>query len=191
MNNIEQQLQGELSRGTSKSGSDNFLMYLANKFSSSNFIKIKNPFKHSTGWTYVDLREQVVEENKQKQIYRVTPGEGKMRVLEVGEEVVVPGWEAYIALNRLFNEYAQTTGSSIITILNSTEEREKFLDKAFLGVLDPMTQEFMKDGVVVAKKQSTGHGKKAAVKIASDPDQKPVIQLTDDLGFADSKKPKN
>ena len=187
MNNIEQQLQSELSRSTSKSGSDNFLMYLADKFSSSDFIKIKNPFKYSTGWTYVDPKEQVIEENKQKQIYRVTPGEGKMRVLEVGEEVVVPGWEAYIALNRLFNEYAQTTGGSIITILNSTEEREKFLDKAFLGVLDPMTQEFVKDGVVVAKKQSTGRGKKTAVKTSSDPDQKPVIQLTDELGFAKEK----
>nr|DAQ65752.1 MAG TPA: hypothetical protein [Caudoviricetes sp.] len=191
MNNIEQQLQSELSRSTSKSGSDNFLMYLADKFSSSDFIKIKNPFKHSTGWTYVDPKEQVVEENKQKQIYRVTPGEGKMRVLEVGEEVVVPGWEAYIALNRLFNEYAQTTGSSIITILNSTEEREKFLDKAFLGVLDPMTQEFVKNGVVVAKTRSASRGKRSTANTASDPDQKPVIQLTDDLGFADSKKSKN
>ena len=103
----------------------------------------------------------------------------------------MPGWEAYIALNRLFNEYAQTTGSSIITILNSTEEREKFLDKAFLGVLDPMTQEFVKNGVVVAKTRSTSRGKRSTANTASDPDQKPAIQLTDDLGFADSKKPKN
>ena len=104
MNDIEQQLQRELSQSSASSnGSENFLIYLSKKFNSTDYVKIKNPFDHKTGWAYVDPKEQRVESNPQKQIHRVYPGENKLRILAAGEEVVVPGWEAYLGLNRMFN----------------------------------------------------------------------------------------
>ncbi len=108
-------------------------------FNPDDYVTVKNPFDHLTGWAYVDPAEEV-NERPDKTTKRTTFGKPKTRVLKVGESIVIHGWEAYIALGRMFKEYAQSKGESIIIVLSSQHEIEKFLEKAYGGVFDPNAQ---------------------------------------------------
>ena len=105
-------------------------------FKPGDYVTIANPFDHETGWVYVDPAEET-ESRPDKATRRVEYGQPQARVLQVGESRVIQGWEAYIALNRMFKEYAQEQNQSIGVVLQSADEQQKFLKKAYLGIFDP------------------------------------------------------
>lgn len=144
---------------------------LREMFNPDEYVTVKNPFEHLTGWAYVDPAEEV-NERPDKTTKRTTFGKPKTRVLQVGESIVIHGWEAYIALGRMFKEYAQSKGENIIIVLSSQHEIEKFLEKAYGGVFDPNAQ------INAINAQS------AAQAIKQQEAEKPAPVVSDDpLGF--------
>lgn len=138
---VEQQLQEQLLAGVqgNQKQQGKIRDQLREMFNPADYVTIANPFEHVTGWAYVDPAEEV-NERPDKTTKRTTFGKPKTRILRVGEKVVIHGWEAYIALGRMFKEYAQSKGGSMIIVLNSQKEIESFLAKAYLGVFDPNAQ---------------------------------------------------
>ncbi len=139
--NVEQQLQEQLLAGVQGNVKQQGKIrdQLRDMFNPDDYVTIANPFDHVTGWAYVDPAEEQTE-RPDKTTKRTTFGKPKTRVLKVGESIVIHGWEAYIALGRMFKEYAQSKGESIIIVLSSQHETEKFLEKAYGGVFDPNAQ---------------------------------------------------
>jgi hypothetical protein len=153
-NNAEQLLEAQLkasmvSNDTSSdynSGSKKLLIdLLYDKFGADDLVKIKNFTDKPTGWVYSDKKSLKIEQPNEF-TRRVWQGEQKTRVLKAGETVIVPGWEAYVGLNRFFNQYIQDNFPGELSIrMNSPIEHEKFVKKAFAGIYDPNEPEETKD----------------------------------------------
>lgn len=112
---------------------------LREMFNPEDYVTIANPFDHVTGWAYVDPAEER-HERPDKTTKRTMFGKPKTRILQPGTQVVIHGWEAYIALGRMFKEHAQAQGSNMIIVLSSQDEIDRFLTKAYKGVFDPNAQ---------------------------------------------------
>lgn len=143
--NVEQQLQEQLQeqllagvQGNQKQQSK-IRDHLREMFNPDDYVTIANPFDHVTGWAYVDPSEEKTE-RPDKTTKRTTYGKPKTRIMQVGQQVVIHGWEAYIALGRMFKEYAQSQGGNMIIVLTSQKEIESFLAKAYKGIFDPNAQ---------------------------------------------------
>ena len=138
---VEQQLQEQLLSGvqgnTRQAGKIRDI--LRDMFDPNDYVTVANPFDHMTGWAYVDPAEERME-RPDKTTKRMHFGKPKTRVLKPGEQVVIHGWEAYIALGRMFKEHAQAQGDNMIIVLTSQGEIDKFLNKAYKGVFDPNQQ---------------------------------------------------
>ena len=124
---------------------------LHDKFGADALVKIKNFTKRKTGWVYSD-RTPVENggtfriEQPNEFTRRVWQGEQKVRVLEPGKTVVVPGWEAYVGLVRFFKQYiAEEFSGKMGVMMNSPKEQMDFIDKAFVGIYDPNEPEEEKD----------------------------------------------
>lgn len=116
---------------------------LHDKFGADALVKIKNFTKKKTGWVYSD-RTPVESggtfrvEQPNEFTRRVWQGKQKVRVLEPGKTVIVPGWEAYVGLVRFYKQYiADEFPNEFAVRMNSPKDQNDFISKAFLGVYDP------------------------------------------------------
>lgn len=114
---------------------------VAELFKPLDYVTITNFTDFDWGWVYTDPSEEVVSQ-PDSATRRVQFGPAKSRVLKPGESVIVPGWEAYIALTRCFKHYAQVRAqeSESVTygiVSQSSEEMDSFLRKAFGGIYNP------------------------------------------------------
>lgn len=136
MDEVQKRLEQELLASTQSPVSKlNISERMHELFRPTDYVKVANPFDRSTGWTYVDPAEEKRWSDRVSVF--VQPGESHMRILKPGEQVVIPGWEAYIGIERMFKEYAQESPLNMSVVLSSDEEMERFLSKAFQGVFDP------------------------------------------------------
>ena len=137
----EQQLQEQLLAGvqgkTKQTGK--IRDQLRDLFEPNDFVTVRNPFDHITGWAFVNPAKEL-SIRPDKITKRTTFGAPETRILKPGESVVIHGWEAYIAIGRMFKEYAQEQGANMIIVLSSQEEIDKFISKTFGGVFDPNAQ---------------------------------------------------
>lgn len=146
----EQLLSG--STGSSIDGSKKLMVELLHeKFGADELVKIKNFTKRKTGWVYSDRRPaeqggtfRIEQPNEFTR--RVWQGEQKVRVLDPGKTVVVPGWEAYVGLVRFYKQYiSEEYSGKMGVMMNSPKDQMDFVDKAFVGVYDPNEPEEDKD----------------------------------------------
>lgn len=109
---------------------------LHDMFRRNDLVRIKNIDDKPSGYVFVNPDDELVE-RPDKATRRVTPGKPQAVVLQSGETKVIPGWQAYIALDRMWKEYAQRRSSAERNMISDDAERDVFLDKSFLGVFDP------------------------------------------------------
>lgn len=137
---------------TSADGSKKMMVDLLHeKFGADALVKIKNFTKRKTGWVYSD-RTPVENggtfriEQPNEFTRRVWQGQQKVRVLEAGKTIVVPGWEAYVGLVRFYKQYiAEEHSGKMGVMMNSPQAQAEFIEKAFMGVYDPNEPEETKD----------------------------------------------
>lgn len=170
-NIAEQQLQEQLLAGVQGhvKQTSKLREQLREMFNPDDYVTIANPFDHITGWAYVDPAEER-HERTDKTTKRVFFGKPKTRVLQPGQQVVIHGWEAYIALGRMFKEHAQAHGSNMLIVMTSQIEMDRFLEKTYKGIFDPNAQA----GAINAQQA-------AADIVANTPAPQPPA--TDPLGF--------
>lgn len=140
------------SAATAADGSKKLMVdLLHDKFGADDLVKIKNFTNFKTGWVYSD-RTPVENggtfriEQPNEYTRRVWQGKQKVRVLEPGKTVIVPGWEAYVGLVRFYKQYVATEfGSKMSVMMNSPESQKEFINKAFAGVYDPNEPERVVD----------------------------------------------
>lgn len=155
MANDIKDFEAQLLAGSSPSTTDGskklMVDLLHERFGADDLVKIKNFTKRKTGWVYSD-RKPVEQggtfriEQPNEFTRRVWQGEQKVRVLEPGQTVIVPGWEAYVGLVRFYKQYiAEEYSGKMGVMMNSPREQSDFVDKAFVGVYDPNEPEEEKD----------------------------------------------
>lgn len=105
-------------------------------FRRSDLVRIKNIDDKPSGYIFVNPDDEVAEQPNPA-TRRVTPGKPQAVVLQPGEVKVIPGWQAYIALDRMWKEYAQRRSNAERNMISDDAARDVFLDKSFLGVFDP------------------------------------------------------
>lgn len=128
-------LQG--ARGVQNS-TENMLERLAKEFTATDLVTIRNILPEAFGWVYTDPRETTIEQ-PDSATRRVNFGAPKAHSLEAGATKTIPGWEAYIALERMWKAYAQLDIEKIGFVLTSSQEMDSFLAKAYVGTFDPDT----------------------------------------------------
>lgn len=110
---------------------------LHNYFSPTELVRIKNPFKHDTGWAYSDPKDIKIEQPsaETRRVYGIGKGFQKVRIIHAGEDIVIAGWEAYVGLTRMFKAWVQEMDD--VRNMNNTITFKKFMDIAYLGTFDP------------------------------------------------------
>lgn len=126
-------LQG--ARGV-QNNTENMLERLAKTFKPIDLVTIRNVLPEPFGWVYTDPSETVITQ-PDSVTRRVEFGAPKASSLEVDGTKTIPGWQAYIALERMWKAYAQLDIEKISFVLTSSQEMDAFLSKAFVGVFDP------------------------------------------------------
>lgn len=144
-----QLLQG--ARGV-QNNTENMLERLSKMFKGTELVTIKNPFDIPFGWVYTDPGETTVEQ-PDTVTRRVNFGAPKARTLEPGEKRTIPGWEAYIAIERMWKAYAQTDPTQVAIVLTSRLEMDAFLENVYLGVFDPNNANTPSDALGFENKQ--------------------------------------
>ena len=118
---------------------------LHESFGADDLVKITNFTKKKTGWVYSEHKSLRVEQPNEF-TRRVWQGEQKVRVLDAGKTVVVPGWEAYVGLVRFFKQWIGDEYPDQLAVrMNSPETQKEFIEKAFTGLYDPNEPEEEKD----------------------------------------------
>lgn len=118
---------------------------LHESFGADDLVKITNFTKKKTGWVYSEHKSLRVEQPNEF-TRRVWQGEQKVRVLDAGKTVVVPGWEAYVGLVRFFKQWVGDEYPDQLAVrMNSPEAQREFIEKAFTGLYDPNEPEEEKD----------------------------------------------
>lgn len=131
----EAELQAELLRSTQRNEyktSKNMREVLRDMFKPNDYVKIKNHLPYPVGWVYTNPEDEVIEQPSAA-TRRVTFGEPKSRILKSGQSVVVRGGEAYVALVRMFKQYAQVEGK-YAQLSNNMPAIESFIGKAYQGL---------------------------------------------------------
>lgn len=149
MANDIKDFEAQLLAGSTPSTSDGskklMVDLLHERFGADDLVKIKNFTKKRTGWVYSDHKTLKIEQPNEF-TRRVWQGVQKTRVLEPGQTVIVPGWEAYVGLVRFYKQYiAEEYSGKMGVMMNSPKEQSDFVDKAFMGVYDPNEPEEEKD----------------------------------------------
>lgn len=126
-------LQG--ARGV-QNNTENMLERLAKTFKPIDLVTIRNVLPEPFGWVYTDPSETTITQ-PDSATRRVEFGAPKASSLDVDGTKTIPGWQAYIALERMWKAYAQLDIEKISFVLTSSQEMDAFLDKAFVGVFDP------------------------------------------------------
>lgn len=122
--------------------------YLDDIFSGSDLVTIKNFMDTDTGWVFADPKKERIEQ-PDKSTRRVYHPDREAKVLKPGQTITIPGWQAYVALNRMWKHYAQLQGSQTGATLLSTLEMSRFIEKAYLGIFDPNSQKLVKKDVAI------------------------------------------
>lgn len=122
-------------RGVQNS-TENMLERLAKMFTATDLVTIRNILPEPFGWVYTDPKETVITQ-PDSATRRVEFGKPKAHSLEVGATKTIPGWEAYIALERMWKAFAQIDIEKISFVLTSSQEMDSFLSKAYVGTFDP------------------------------------------------------
>lgn len=132
------ELEAELLQGARglDNNTKNMLERLADEFKAGDLVEIENVMPEAFGWVYTDPSE-TTEERPDTATRRVNFGAPKSRALEAGEHKIIPGWEAYIALERMWKAWAQRDITQVSYFLTSSQEMESFLAKAYHGKYDP------------------------------------------------------
>ena len=145
--NFEAELLASSGVGTVSTDGSKKLMVdlLHDTFGADDLVKIKNFTNKKTGWVYSDRRLLRVEQPNEF-TRRVWQGEQKHRILNPGQTVIVPGWEAYIGLVRFFKQYvAEEYSGKMGVMMNSPQAQMDFISKAFVGIYDPNEAEVEND----------------------------------------------
>lgn len=190
-------LEQELLAGSSASNADGskklMVDLLHERFDADDLVKIHNFTSRNTGWVYSDRRGLRIEQPNEF-TRRVYQGEQKVRVLGPGETVVIPGWEAYVALVRFFKQYCSEEFSDALGVhMNSPKDQNEFIDKAFIGIYDPneveepksVKEEVESDLGLVEKTEETGKWNPNTNK-EEEPEEKPA-KKDNDLGLVNAK----
>lgn len=140
-NNDNKDFEAQLLAGstpTTGDGSKKLMVdLLHDKFGADDLVKIRNFTKKKTGWVYSDQKSLKIEQPNEF-TRRVWQGAQKVRVLEPGNTVVVPGWEAYVGLVRFYKQYiAEEFPNEFAVKMNSPKDQSDFISKAFVCVYDP------------------------------------------------------
>ena len=144
-NNFEEQLLAGSSPSYADGAKKLMVDLLHDKFGADDLVKIKNFTKKKTGWVYSDQKGLKVEQPNEF-TRRVWQGEQKVRVLNPGQTVIVPGWEAYVGLVRFFKQYIGDNYSDDFGVkVNSPKSQEEFISQAYVGLYDPNEPEEEKD----------------------------------------------
>lgn len=106
-------------------------------FPPTEIVRVRNPFGHDTGWAYSDPKDIKIEQPSEetRRVYGIGRGFQKVRILHAGEDIVIPGWEAYIGLTRMFKAWVQEKDD--VRNMNNTLKFKGFMDVAFMGIYDP------------------------------------------------------
>lgn len=136
MDNIEQELQSQLSQSGVKTGSKRFLDMLHDLFEPEDDVVIYNPFNKKIGWIY--SRKTTIQQ-VDKETQRAYHEKPQIRTLEPKAQVVIRGWEAYIALTRTWKQYVQEkfAGENMAAKMKSSAEKKAFIDMVYKGKYDP------------------------------------------------------
>ena len=149
MANDIKDFEAQLLAGSTPSTSDGskklMVDLLHERFGADDLVKIKNFTKRRTGWVYSDHKTLKIEQPNEF-TRRVWQGVQKTRVLEPGQTVIVPGWEAYVGLVRFYKQYiAENFSGKVGVMMNSPKDQIDFVNQAFVGVYDPNEPEEEKD----------------------------------------------
>lgn len=105
-------------------------------FGADDLVKIKNFTKRNIGWVYCDKTKTRIEQPNEF-TRRVYQGEQKARVVEPGKSIIIPGWEAFVALNRFYEDWAtHEKADSKVSYVLSGVMQEEFLNQAYGGKVD-------------------------------------------------------
>lgn len=109
---------------------------LHDRFGADDLVKIKNFTKRNIGWVYCDKTQTRIEQPNEF-TRRVWQGEQKARVVQPGKSIIIPGWEAFVALNRFYEDWAtnEKADSKVSYVLSGTMQ-EEFLSLAYGGKVD-------------------------------------------------------
>lgn len=105
-------------------------------FPPTEIVRVRNPFNHDTGWAYSDPKDIKIEQPSEetRRVYGIGRGFQKVRILHAGEDIVIPGWEAYIGLTRMFKAWVQENDD--VRNMNNTLKFKGFMEVAFMGIYD-------------------------------------------------------
>ncbi len=135
---------------------------LHSMFKRNDLVRIKNIDDKPSGYVFVNPDDEVVQ-MPNKATRRVIPGKPQAVVLQSGEIKVIYGWQAYIALDRLWKEYAQRRSTAEQSLIGDDVARDEFLNKSFLGLFDPnATEEVASETPKTVKTAKPKAAKKAA-----------------------------
>lgn len=176
----EAQLQAELMKATVRGGehktSKSIREVLRDMFDPTDYVKLKNFLDYPIGWVYTNPKDEKVEQPSAS-VRRVTFGQPKSRILKPGEVCVVMGGEAYVAIPRVFKQYAQQNGG-LSKMSNSMPLMEEFISSMYLGKFDASdAMQVIDSGDEPVKKTKKSTKKAVDVPMPDDVDNP--------LGFAD------
>lgn len=141
---------------------------LHSMFKRNDLVRVKNIDDKPSGYVFVNPDDEIVQ-MPNKATRRVIPGKPQAVVLQPDEIKVMYGWQAYIALDRLWKEYAQRRSTAEQSLISDDVARDKFLDKSFLGLFDPnATEEVASE---TPKTVKAAKPKAAAKKVADNGDE--------------------
>ena len=105
-------------------------------FGGDDLVRVNNFTKRIIGWVYCDKKNTRVEQPNEF-TRRVWQGPQKARSVNPGKSIVIPGWEAFVALSRFYEDWAthEKADSKVSYVLSGTMQQE-FLDQAFGGTVD-------------------------------------------------------
>lgn len=145
---------------------------LHSMFKPSELVTIKNIDSRPTGYVFVSPDDEEIESVNGDTMRRVYHGKADAVVFQAGETKVVPGWQAYVGLDRMWKDYAQRRSTADASLIADTAARDQFLEESFLGVFDP-NQAI----------QGAATPRKRRAKSSDVPVEAPAPKPKDDLGF--------
>lgn len=105
-------------------------------FGGDDLVRVNNFTKRPIVWVYCDRTGTRVEQPNEF-TRRVWQGPQKARSVNPGKSIIIPGWEAFVALNRFYEDWAvnEKADSKVSYVLSGTMQQE-FLSQAFGGKVD-------------------------------------------------------
>lgn len=109
-------------------------------FSPTDLVTIKNPFDFNTGWVYSDPKDIKIEQPsaETRRVYGVGRDYAKTRILRAGQNITIPGWEAYVGITRFYKQWCQQSyRGGVEASMNNPAVFKKFMSMVYDGIFDP------------------------------------------------------